>query len=524
MNIHRTPLLAAMTSLAALAATAPSLAQDAPVLDAIVSPAPTESALAASRPVPLAAEHTGLFDAAKTHQMPRLPVEFHLAEDLLAQQDGETRMRTGIVQPALLDAAIDGTWSRLDDGRHVWTIEVHAPDSVGLRLRLERWQPIDGGEIIVYAPDDFTTAQGPITSEHHAVGRSLWTPTIWDDTIRLEYVLPKGVADAPAEAPLRIDGVLNCYNGPNGPPQAVGGTPTPGTALSCHLDWRCFSSWDNEGDGVALYHFVDDGFGGFICSGAMLNRGPADFTPIFMTAWHCGVRDANVQSMEVYWGFHRASCGGAIPNVATLQRSWGVAILVNDPSTDWTLVGLDRDVGGTNFLGWDANYLANGSSTASIHHPRGSWKRITFHTKNGDGTSCIPGDAFFGSQTQGNGEIEPGSSGSPLFDSSRRVRGTTSCATWGCGGTDGVSHGRFDNAFPNLEPFLLPPDVQVYVDNSWGGAERGTDAQPFSTFLKGVFSVREGDTVIIDGGTYSGATTISKPMTLTSNGGSVTID
>ena len=136
--------------------------------------------------------------------------------------------------------------------------------------------------------------------------------------------------------------------------------------------------------------------------------------------------------------------------------------------------------------------------------------------------SCVGGEAWLIFNADGDGEIEPGSSGSPIFDAAKRVRGTDSCATWDCNTDDIAEYGRFDLAWPLLQPYLHPTDP-IYVNGSWSGTEHGTLAEPFNTVLEGVFAVIAGSNIHIEAGSYDEQFTITKPMTLNARSGVVII-
>ena len=449
-----------------------------------------------------------------------LDVQALEASDINAAAQGPCGLRMGIVQPIFADTLVDGTWTKLDDGGHLWTVEVTAAGARSLRLRVAPWNPPAGAELMVYAPGKAELAHGPYTAGMRPTTQRFWTPTVYGDTARLEYYLPAGLDHTDPANAIIIDNVLNAYRGPT---SSVGGEPNGTPALSCHLDSTCYSAYATERRAVGSLNFINDG-AGYFCSGSALNRVGSDFTPLISTAWHCGVTEGNVDTFEIVWDYVTSSCNGSAPDPDGLPRSLGIELLVNDPDSDWTLVGVDDQILPGFFLGSDTGGISNGTNLTGIHHPRGEFKRITFMTKDGDGTSCIPADAWFLDTDDGDGEIEPASSGSPLIDSSDRVRGVASCASWGCNTDNGASYGRINVAWPDIEPYIIPENT-VYVDSSFGGAERGTIAAPFQRVMRGVFAVDEGGTVEIDGGSYgtNAPVTIRKAMTLDSSGGTVTI-
>ncbi len=511
---HAASLLLASALAGSLAtpAAAQVAVRAAPVADAAEGPA-VGRMLPRGTPRTLATREW--FDEIDWIETPALDVPTLLAED---DQQGSGPMRMGWVQDVLADSAADGQWIKLDSGGWLWTLKIRAPGAVALRLRIEPWVPPIGAELIVFAPrDPATTARGPFRLGEPSNPERFWTPTIYSSELYLEYYLPPEVDRLAAESQLLVTGLLNQYRDPYATTQRE---------LGCHLDVMCSAPWIDEAAGVGALALVDAP-GGFFCSGAMLSRLPGDFARIFMTATHCGVTDANADTVEVTWFWQRASCAGSLPDPALLPMTVGCTVLAQDVTTDWTLVGLTSGVpGGLTWLGWDANAWANGSSATGIHHPGGSWKRISFGTKPGNGGfrpnpqggQCVSGDAYTVNYPVGNGLTEPGSSGSPIFDSAGRVRGTLSCAFYDCALDNGAYYGRLDQFYTNAEPFLAPADP-VYADSAFGGFERGTEPAPFNTAKEAVLAVIAGHSVYFDGGDYPETLTIDRPMTLHAQNG-----
>ena len=151
----------------------------------------------------------------------------------------------------------------------------------------------------------------------------------------MEYYLRDHGEHVPAGQPIWIDALLNQYRA-----LPVQGEDEP-RELNCHIDVSCYSGWQSAADGVGALSYVANPYG-FFCSGAMFNRIPADFSPLFMTARHCGVNAGNVTSLLVTWFYQTDGCDGNIPNPANLPQTTGAVLLVNDANTDYTLVGLSR--------------------------------------------------------------------------------------------------------------------------------------------------------------------------------------
>ncbi|MFO0839950.1 MAG: hypothetical protein U1D55_15675 [Phycisphaerae bacterium] len=273
-------------------------------------------------------------------------------------------------------------------------------------------------ELTVFSASDPANSRGPFSGAFVASFGEFWTPTIYTDDIYLEYFLPERHDHQDAAFALHPTGVLNQYRSrftnPSGAEETV----------SCHLDAMCYPGVSGLRDGVGALAFVDNLLPyGFFCSGAMLNRSPADFTRLFMTATHCGVSAAVANTVEVTWLWQTDYCAGTVPDPNTLPQSLGATVLVRDVTTDWTLMGLQNgEPAQTLFEGWDANHWTNMSGAVSISHPQGSYKRVAFGIVLDDhgarpnpagGNACIAGNAYSVEFWSGNGLTEPGSSGHP---------------------------------------------------------------------------------------------------------------
>lgn len=499
----------------------------APVVDGAVKPA---KLVPVERPVPRSLHEAGYFDQTNLVETPRLDVIKLLKEDAAQKRLGP--LRIGVTQEFTPVSTQDGgKWVAMPDGGRLWTAWFRAPGAISLRLRVTPWHPLPGAELIIYAAADESQVRRLAADGAGRKKEVFWTPPVFSEEVRLEYYLPEDVDPAADGALFCVDAIANQYRPMPGTASTEGPQPLE---LNCHLDVSCYSNWQTQADGVgALTYISSPAAGQFFCSGAMLNRVPQDFTPLFATARHCGGSDgwsqSEADSAIVFWFYQTPSCNGTPPNPATLPSTSGVVPLVNDSNTDYALLGLESDVpGGVEYEGWDAGYWDNNEPATGIHHPDGTHRRITFGTKTGDVTSCIPAQAWRIYIADGDGEIEPGSSGSPIFDSGHRVRGTASCASWSCTSDDTADYGRFDTAFPLLEPYLYRNDAvewDAYVNGSYSGTEKGTVSQPFNTVLEGVFAVRK-DTVysvFIEGGNYNEKLMIDKPMTLRGRNGVVRI-
>lgn len=144
---------------------------------------------------------------------------------------------------------------------------------------------------------------------------------------------------------------------------------------SCNVDVVCSEgdSWRDEIPSVAA---ISTG-GSVFCTGFMVNNLNQDFTPYFMTAYHCGIRSNNAASLVVYWNYETSACGGNTDGNLDVFQTGSFFRAQYSPS-DFTLVELDSNpdpAWGITFAGWDSSG-ANAASAVAIHHPSGDEKRI----------------------------------------------------------------------------------------------------------------------------------------------------
>ena len=225
---------------------------------------------------------------------------------------------------------------------------------------------------------------------------------------------------------------------------------------SCNIDVVCPQGvpWAAEIPSVAN---ISTG-GSAFCTGFMVNNTANDKRNFFQTAYHCGITSGNAASLVTYWNYQNSTCrtpgspesGGAGDGTMT-QFNTGSTFRATSSASDFTLVELTASPNPSwhvSYAGWDRTHTFPATG-ACIHHPNNDEKRITFfdsvtHAPHDSGWSgnCTaypgPGDGshirVYWSPADG-AVTEPGSSGSPLFDSNHRVIGQLHGGPSACGAT-----------------------------------------------------------------------------------------
>lgn len=440
----------------------------------------------------------------------------------------------GYVAPAPPDLMRSIRWTRMSDGSHIGAIELRSQDARSLRVRFTGDFGRNGESLMVYDPKS-GSAFGPYTLPMMDEEGTWWTTIIFGDRIGLEFLVPAGV-DKP-QLP-EISGIVYNFAGFD----AIQGDSDFDPAGCTHRDVACEAAWrDTEARGVCMLATIlaNGNVSGF-CSGATLNRNPSDFAPVIMTANHCVGTQGSANATAFVWNFQNDTCNGTPPNPNNLPRSVGSILLKRHSGSDWNLLGSFEQLGANFYLGWTSSgSWSGGSACTGIHHPGGTFKRISFGTVIGaDEDRCFcPAGVTTCDTSQGcfladvwsvsftTGFTQPGSSGSPIMDANRRVRGTLTGGPNDCATS---RYGRLSEAYTNVRYYLFEMANPTYVSwtvpgdgtNNQGNTERGTSGNPFNQVYEATFCVPTGGTVRIVPGSYNQRFTVWRAMTLVREGSS----
>ena len=417
---------------------------------------------------------------------------FAVAED--AVNDWGGKFRVSVARDVPFDWR-SGRWIDVPGGGSLWVLDVVSPNAFGVRVHFQGMNLPAGVEATVYAPAHPEASPWPYTGKGEQDG-TFWARTSYGETARVEVFVPANVQVDRANPMLWVDSIQHVYRNP-----LTGEAGPVSEELGCHVDVTCQAGWANDAVGVARMYFVNGG--GFVCTGSLLNSFAGDSTPYFITAAHCLNTQPVADTLETYWRFQTNSCGAAAPALPTPVNN--ATLLATGTPSDFTFLMVEGTIERNLWWeGWDAGSFADGLTATGIHHPGGTYKRWSQGTTAAPVTTCnVSGITSRVTGTWSSGTTEPGSSGSPLFDTAHRVRGTLSCANASCGATDRRFHcGRFETTYPNISSLLNAGSDDALEDNDSCGLARDITFIGSQTYFGRV--VKSGDedwyTINVPGG------------------------
>ena len=345
----------------------------------------------------------------QTVTLPEVDAEPLFIEDENAPKDEPFRF--GYPQPVNYNLENSGTWEDLPDGGRLWRLRIISPGAKSINLIYDRFHLPDGGLFFVYN-EDLSSVYGAFTSQNNKDHFEFATsPTSGDITI-LEYFHP---SSDPGNTEIGITSVIHAYRDIFSLIDR-----NFGDSGACNNNVNCpeGNPWSDEIRSVGMI-LTSGGFR--ICTGALVNNVRQDLTPYFLTANHCLGGESTWIIMFNYESPTCANIDG--PTNFTVQ---GTQLMANYSPSDFALLLLQETPPETyniHYAGWSAIDTAP-QQPVCIHHPSGDIKKISFDYDTGISNGWTTNDGSHWQIAQwDDGTTEPGSSGSPLFDSNHRIVG-----------------------------------------------------------------------------------------------------
>lgn len=351
-----------------------------------------------------------------------------------------------------------GIHTQLNSGS-LWQYKVTSENAYSLGIFFSEFYIPSGAKVFIYN-SDYSTIYGAFTGNNNKSHKTLAIADFPDNELIIEYYQPD---NADFEGELSLGKVGQAYK--------PGPLPNLKSTNDLHIDVNC-----EEGDrhqlekhSVAKMTWVLGDYG-YLCTGALINNSENDGTPYFLTANHCISSNTASQTLVTYYNYESTNCGGSESPGTSLS---GSKLLTTSVASDVTLLLLD-DKPPSSYYPYYAGFNYEDEDSVlygvGIHHPAGKRKKISidydaiysypYEINWNDDNSSSPEHSHWQVYFD-RGMTEGGSSGSPLFDSTKKIIGQLHG-----GGANYDFYGKLSTSWSHLQPHLDPT-------NSTGGKLNG---------------------------------------------------
>ena len=363
---------------------------------------------------------------------------------------------------------------------YVWTMAVESSNATGLRLHITDMNLPENASLYIY--NDRNEAFGAYTGKGPNMDGDFWTNTVSGPLAYLQlHVTGENALDTLKSTGFNVSGVGHLGSKflipflqelRSSDYELSGVNSLCSYNASCVMDASCYTTStyayiNTHKYAVAYMEFVSGAYI-YLCTGGLLNNTRNDLTPYFLTANHCISKSTEAASLECYFQYWTASCGGACYDpVPVCPRTVGATIKAGSSKTgDFTLLQLSQAApAGSVFLGWSSTAVANtnGAVLYRLSHPQGAPQAFSKHAVSTTAPTCRSwprGKWIYSKDTIG--ATEGGSSGSPVVNANGQVVGQLSgaCGTNVNNVCDTVNNSTVDGAFAAyyslVSSFLAP--------------------------------------------------------------------
>ncbi len=407
-------------------------------------------------------------------------------KNALLAEDSKTPGQNRFAAPVTADISMEnaGIWTTLPNGDRLWQCALRSPGGLGLTLLFDQFVLAPGVKIFAYSADQQRvlgayTAQSCLPSGKFLIG------IIPGETAHLECLVPAG---APANSKVHLYRVDVAFDKNN----MNGAEFDFGQSLPCNVNINCTAgnNWQTEKKGIARILMVFQNGEGW-CSGTLIANTTANYEPYFLTAHHCQLIGNSPEFDLWRFDFDYEGQGCSNPASEPIPKSvLGSQRIANRAETDFMLLKISPIPANYDvyFNGWDRDNTTTTLSpnTTMIHHPNGDIKKITIDNQaavihpialNWGGIFGISPANSHWKTIPDVGIQQPGSSGAPLFDANKRIRGSlhggSVSPTDQCVMT-GVYYGRLNQSWDQgtsstsrLKEWLDPSNTNVITQNGY---------------------------------------------------------
>jgi len=350
----------------------------------------------------------------------------------------------------------------IDQYKTTFYLGIESPGAKSIAFHFDEFQLTNHSEMFIYDEEE-TMYIGSFNSKNNDFTGEKSTAVVKGDRLIIELTVPNHeLRDLALHMSIVTHDFLDFMNFHE---------DQTSERVDCNDNVACSSGddWRDEIDGVVLV----SGNGG-LCSASLVNNTNSDLTPYILYAAHCNSGGSNT----IYFNYQSYTCNGSSPQgyntMSGTQNLWVGSFSNNDGA----LIRLNNNVPSAYdpyYNGWNKSSSNPGSNIVGIHHPDAWIKKISY---NSTGVSSSGNWWEF---RYNSGRVIPGSSGSPMFDTSKRIRGMASYIQTNycdpspdcyCAQTYYHGYAKFSSSWNYIDQYLDPSNTGVtYMDGTRDGAQ-----------------------------------------------------
>ncbi|MCB9250831.1 MAG: trypsin-like peptidase domain-containing protein [Flavobacteriales bacterium] len=364
----------------------------------------------------------------------------------------------------------------------VYRLKIVSPSAKALHLIFDKFSLGPNSLMFLYSPNDTNRILGAYSMDNNKTDSSFISNSIQDGQMIIEINRRPSYQNE-NKGILKVNKFIHVYKSRS----------DFGSSLNCHENVICApwaNEWCNQIRSVVklLRHKINDGW--FLCSGVVVNNTNNDFDPIILTANHCVESGDDFGNWKAFFNFQSITCSPT-SNGNDLMTLNGMDIVVQDADfngcPDIAILRLREEIPAQYnvfFSGWNRrawSSLPSDDRGIGIHHPAGDVKKISEGFRvNPLLSSCVKVNWT-------TGYAEGGSSGSPLFVTSKEVIGVLSW-NWheedNCDDDANFFYSWIHKSWTSLQPHLAPSNEEALTHS---GLDPILACQPILILTKSFF-------------------------------------
>jgi lysyl endopeptidase len=382
------------------------------------------------------------FNAAKVLYL--LPPEEPLLIDGMrkaAQNNYKKALEFATERAVDISPEYNGEWV-VNGGTHVWRAHLISPEAYSLGVLFSDFALEDGARLFVYDPSG-KHIKGAFTAGNNKAFGSLYVGHVPGEEVVIELQTnDPGRNYGKLRISMLSHAFLPVYAEENTGRKSTADTGL-GTSQDCEIDINCVEGEEWQIIKRSVVHISTSRL---LCTGALVNNTSYDGKPYVITAEHCIKTKFYAENSVFYFGYENSEC---FENDGRRNQSVsGSSLIATGDSIDFTLLKLSKIPPGeynVYYTGWDVRKQGH-MSAVTLHHPNGDAMKITVEMNPTIEPTELPGDlndyllkSNYRIAKWDIGTTEFGSSGSPLFNSSKKLIGILSGGLASCGDSIGYS-------------------------------------------------------------------------------------